>query len=89
MSQRIEDGGAAFPFAFRDAEGHPLEHRAIGMTLRDYFAGQALAGLLASNARYGGKTDNREALAADAYASADAMIAARQMGLQAGGEAHG
>jgi len=48
-----------------------------GMTMLDYFAGQALAGLLASSATYGGKTDNRAALAADAYAHASAMLAER------------
>lgn len=47
-----------------------------GLTLRDYIAIQAMAGLLAGNAIYGGKTNNRAALAADAYATADAMIAA-------------
>lgn len=48
-----------------------------GMTLRDWFAGQALAGLLSAAATYGGKTDNRAALAADAYATADAILAER------------
>ena len=63
----------AFPFS---AEyGHPAA--CGGMSLRDWFAGQAMSGLLASNARYGGKIDDRVALSADAYAHADAMLAAR------------
>lgn len=48
--------------------------------LRDWFAGQAMAGLLAANATYGGKTDAREALASDAYQHADAMLAERAKG---------
>ena len=47
-----------------------------GMTLRDYFAGQALAGLCA----YGipGEHHTPEATAEDAYAYADAMLAERE-----------
>lgn len=44
-----------------------------GMTLRDYFAGQALAGRMAWNSMYA----NWDDAAADAYAMADAMLAAR------------
>lgn len=43
------------------------------MSLRDYFAGQALTGLLADQKRDGLIT----AYADDAYAFADAMIASR------------
>ena len=44
-----------------------------GMTLRDYFAGQALAGRLADG------TDRlRQSVAEEAYAYADAMIEARE-----------
>ena len=56
---------------------NPFYNNIFGMTLRDYFAGQALAGLLASGATYGGRTDNRSALAADAYAIAYAMLQER------------
>lgn len=52
-------------------------HNSYMAYLRDYFAGQALAGLLASGATYGGRTDNRSALAADAYAIAYAMLQER------------
>ena len=43
MSNR-NDGGAAFPDSAHDADGE-LTYRRVGMTLRDYFAGEALAGL--------------------------------------------
>lgn len=49
-----------------------------GMSLRDYFAGQALAGLLA---HHGSTDDNqglREVVAYDAYSYADAMIEHRK-----------
>jgi hypothetical protein len=45
----------------------------LGMTLRDYFAGQALAGRLADG------TDRlRQSVAEEAYAYADAMLKARE-----------
>ena len=66
------DGGAAFP-----CEGGPESglHPDPGMSLRDYFAGQALAGWLAV-------TDSPpppEMAAKRCYSYADAMIAARGM----------
>lgn len=79
------DGGPAFPQFAVDAcqrDGHgdliePFTTSEGGMCLRDWFAGQALTGLLAANATYGGRTDNREKLAGDAYQHADAMLKAR------------
>jgi len=79
-------GGPAFPIApdgayipdcenpethpQREFPGHP------GMTLRDYFAGQALAGTLAQGGvLMSGKYP--ESAARDAYGFADAMIEAR------------
>lgn len=47
-----------------------------GMTLRDWFAGQALQGLLAS----GPHDINPREYAQDSYEYADAMLAARQEG---------
>lgn len=65
MTHRIDNGGPAFPFA---AEyGHPAA--CGGMTLRDWFAGQALAGMMANGL---GQSATRHA-----YDMADAMIAAR------------
>jgi hypothetical protein len=60
----INDGGPAFPTRY-----HEDMH---GMTLRDWFAGQALQGLLAST-----KTSDGLAIAKDAYILADAMLRAR------------
>lgn len=74
------DGGPAFPESI-DHEGRVWH--CPGMTLRDYFAGQALVGLIQHTkeigclARQGGeKTD--EYLAGSAYEIADAMIAERE-----------
>lgn len=83
-------GGTAFPAGYiskqRPAHDPGADFRVTaisepaqkGMTLRDYFAAKAMQGLLSANAMYGGKTDNRLALAADAYATADAMLKARE-----------
>jgi len=67
MNSQTPDGGPAFPTATlaQKTEG--------GMTLRDYFAGQALAGIL-SSASFG---DTRDWLPQKAYALADAMLAER------------
>lgn len=55
----------------------PHEHR-VGMTLRDYFAAQALAGICANqdNRVYG----NAMEFARAAYRLADAMLTARGQG---------
>lgn len=62
------DGGLAFPIS-REAEGWYEP----GMTLRDYFAAQALAGLYTQERTI---TEHKWA-AREAYAAADAMLAAR------------
>lgn len=73
-----DDGGPAFPCEKKHSEitrqdvpvGFP------GMTLRDWFAGQALAGILAGRFWEVVKiSDNPEAAA---YRMADAMLAARE-----------
>lgn len=57
----------------------PMDADHDGMTLRDYFAGQALVGGLASGARIdGASATQREGLAVTVYAIADAMLAARK-----------
>ena len=60
----INDGGPAFPRHAYD--GHD------GMTLRDWFASQALVGLVGR-----AETNDGLAIAKDAYVIADAMLAAR------------
>ena len=68
----INDGGPAFP-SVGEGFGNP-SYSAPGMTLRDYFAGQALAGLLA---KYG--IGGAAMLAKNCYEHADAMLAAREV----------
>jgi len=63
-----DDGGSAFPFA----EATTDFSVSPGMTLRDWFAGMALQGML--DRTYGMKI---EIIAARSYEMADAMIAAR------------
>ena len=65
----IDDGGPAFPN--NDQHGCAF----AGMTLRDWFAGQALVGMSAH--KDSSKWEMHE-ITADAYAYADAMLAARK-----------
>lgn len=80
MNDEINDGGPAFPA--------PRENRSEGMSLRDWFAGQALAGqsALVDNRRCPRERDGEvevwrdELRALDAawcYQMADAMLKAR------------
>jgi hypothetical protein len=68
MTER-NDGGSAFPNGF-----DPPMH-ARGMSLRDWFAGQALASLATDMSRNG---SSPLTLATLAYLAADAMLKARQ-----------
>ena len=69
------NGGPAFPQNDLSSYGMgPAECNNGGMTMRDWFAGQALAGLLVnSNGAYTPKM-----AAEDAYCYADAMLEARK-----------
>lgn len=67
MSEK-NDGGPAFPVS---SDGVVWSN---GMTLRHYFAGQALAGLDIDNIRYVGAEDMQEAARA-CWRFADAMLA--------------
>lgn len=70
-NDNTDDGGQAFP----RAGGLGWE----GMTLRDYFAGQALAGVLANLAQMDSHVRSDQArFASDCYEMADAMIAQRK-----------
>ena len=70
------DGGPAFPRHYGTAHHHDhveqLWHG--GMTLRDWFSGQALAGLLGDPKRNGTMKEYAE----DAYESADVMLKVRE-----------
>ena len=47
MSAQIDDGGLAFPSPVEfDPNGQLVSHGSFGMTLSDWFAGQALAAVL-------------------------------------------
>jgi alpha-ketoglutarate-dependent taurine dioxygenase len=63
-------GGPAYPTVSRDGNWNPHHD---GMRLRDYFAAQALAGMLAKPT----EPDSAYAWAGAAYVIADAMLAAR------------
>jgi len=67
MSDTRNDGGPAFP---RIGIGD-LYYDAAGMSLRDWFAGQALAGFAAEKC-------SADQTAHAAYLMADAMLAARK-----------
>jgi hypothetical protein len=70
MTDRLKDGGPAFPREYTH-KGHS------GMSLRDWFAGQALAGSL-SNPNHTLGTVTFEMVSTDCYKWADAMLAARK-----------
>ena len=74
--ERIKDGGPAYPQAVVDHSG---EARALslydGMSLRDYFAAHALAGMLADECT---REVGCPKIAENAYKYADAMIAERK-----------
>lgn len=93
-SKKIDDGGAAFPqleVTSGERDGHgdliePFTSAAGGMSLRDWFAGQALISLtnMAGDDGYF-KSDKQgpnaaQLIAFTAYVVADAMIATRKAG---------
>lgn len=74
MSRLVNDGGPAFP---QTKSTGPVTNSTTeivslgGMTLRDWFAGRALSGLVFHN-DFGARSDKE--IANGAYAYADAMI---------------
>jgi hypothetical protein len=77
----IKDGGPAFPLQHNMFRKYELND---GMSLRDYFAGQALAGALANIEllriidRELGEISTRDGVARYALAVADSMLKARE-----------
>lgn len=78
MGERIEDGGPAFPKPldpYPNAQG--MESGSHGMSLRDWFAGQAHAGAFRHEGWINTVDDDQGEMARRAYAIADAMLEAR------------
>lgn len=71
------NGGMAFPMTAgpKDAYGNLSHAEQWGMSLRDYFAGQALIGLITHYGTHNGARMNE--LAVRSYLIADTMIAER------------
>lgn len=68
-------GGPAFPQVdLKDSYGTLVPDRQSGMTLRDWFAGKAMQGLIACPMQ---PQSGPEMYARDAYAVADAMLKER------------
>jgi hypothetical protein len=80
MSNRIKDGGPAFPRAPIGEDCERPYGQQEGMSLRDWIAGQALTGMLASpdGPISDGDASSPKEIAIVAYRLADAMIAARE-----------
>lgn len=77
-----ENGGSAFPQTCLNDPCHPFS--SPGMALRDWFAGQALAGVVRQCANDGvlgfpeGVSSIEELFARNSYRIADAMLKARE-----------
>ncbi|HHT8992811.1 TPA: hypothetical protein ACT5B2_003856 [Burkholderia cenocepacia] len=82
----VDDGGPAFPvddpFALEPRDVTQMKRLASGMSLRDYFAAKALAGMLAypgCESRGSHHNNNTpDGVATMAYEYADAMLRARK-----------
>lgn len=83
MNGRPDHPGQIPEFVARNMEDRPMSRdtittrNSLGWELRDWFAGQALAGLLAARPAEGRQRDRPSLFAADAYQLADALLAAR------------
>lgn len=79
MTNQFKDGGPAFPIpdvSQNQATGETVVHQSsFGLTVRDYFAAKAMAGMMADR-EMDAVTPN--GLAMYAYRVADAMLAARE-----------
>ena len=79
------DGGPAFPVPDTYHQNGQVEYVAVGMSLRDWFAGQALMGWAAGRSNeeafIPGKDDG-DWEAEACYRYADAMLRAREGGAQ-------
>lgn len=71
----INDGGPAFPIL--DHSDGRLVLREYGMSMRDYFAARAMAGIIAGIGYEGNIRCPDAQIASAAYSMADAMLARR------------
>jgi hypothetical protein len=85
MGKRIEDGGPAFPQIesrverdYDNAPSYAVPYSYGGMTLRDYFAAEAMAGGIREFFAAGDAWDDYDDLASSCYLMADAMLKARK-----------
>lgn len=76
-NSRVDNGGPAFP---NTGNSNWNLRPAAGMTLRDWFAGQALPSIISAGTPTEGEGTVFDWMAADAYAFADAMLAASKGG---------
>ncbi len=75
-----ENGGPAFPVAFQHEHSDGLTHTQewAGMTLRDYFAGQAIIGIMSDPGMRPDTVSEFNHMAMRMYQVADAMLKARE-----------
>lgn len=83
MTTETNNGGQAFPSSDQyTPDGQPIMQGSSGMSLRDWFAGQALAGMGTWMPDHGAPVLSAkramDARALWAYEQADAMLAARK-----------
>lgn len=76
---KINDGGPAFPRPEeRDGDGCGLREGSDGMSLRDWFAGQALTGIIADGFVDYENAGWEQRISSSAFFIADAMLKARE-----------
>lgn len=73
MSSKANDPAFPTPPVYCETEGVQADAGQGGMTMREWYAGQALAGLLAS--RLASSSPDPELVSAAAFRMADAMLA--------------
>ena len=76
MATPQDNGGPAFPTTQKNFAPEEVDFGSPGMSLRDWFAGMALQGTIQPHGA--GEGGYRRVLAANCYATADAMLAARK-----------
>ena len=82
MSEKVEDGGPAFPEVFTDTVGergdYLQEMYSAGlMSLRDYFAAKAMQSIILAVCAGQHSASQEQGISEDAYKMADAMLAQR------------